>query len=98
MQFSASRYLKSSPSVCVCMCVSVCMCMYAVCVQLWLSALIFCRRSRIGDLFGKVSSPKLHSQYGKAREADGHYQEKAKAYEAAREFDSAIRYVYVYMY
>ncbi len=75
-----------------------CMCVHTVCVQLWLSALIFCRRSRVGDLFGKVSSPKLHSQYGKAREADGHYQEAAKSYEAAREFDSAIRYVYVYMY
>lgn len=41
----------------------------------------------------KVTSPKLHAQYGKAREADGHYMDAARAYEAAREFDNAVRYV-----
>ncbi len=55
------------------------------------AALAISHRRRVGDLLEKVSSAKLHAQYGKAREADGHYQEAAKAYETAREFDNAVR-------
>ena len=36
-------------------------------------------------------SPKLHGQYAKAREADGHYKEAARAYESAKDYDSAVR-------
>ena len=40
-----------------------------------------------------MSSPKLHAQYAKAREADGHFKEAARAYEAAKDYDNAVRYV-----
>lgn len=50
-------------------------------------------RNKVGELFSKVSSPKLHAQYAKAREADGHFKEAAKAYEAAKDYDNAVRYV-----
>lgn len=39
-----------------------------------------------------VTSPKLHIQYAKAKEADGRYKEAAKAYEAAKDNDNVIRY------
>ena len=58
-----------------------------------MNALVVMFRSRVGDLFSKVSSPKLHGQYAKAREVDGQYREAARAYEAAKEFDSAVRLV-----
>ena len=45
----------------------------------------------MGELLTKVSSGRLHAQYAKAREADGHFSEAAKAYEAARDHDSAAR-------
>ena len=48
-------------------------------------------REKVGELLGKVSSTRLHAQYAKAREADGHYLEAAKAYETARDHDSATR-------
>lgn len=51
-------------------------------------------RNKVGELFSKVSSPKLHAQYAKAREADGHFKEAAKAYEAAKDYDNAVRYVW----
>jgi WD repeat-containing protein 19 len=38
-----------------------------------------------------VTSPKLHAQYAKAKEADGQYKEAAKAYEAAKDYDNVIR-------
>ena len=38
-----------------------------------------------------VTSPKLHAQYAKAKEADGRYKEAAVAYEAAKDYDSVIR-------
>ena len=40
-----------------------------------------------------MTSTKIHGQYAKAREVDKKYIEAAKAYEFAREYDSAIRYV-----
>ena len=48
-------------------------------------------RNKVGELLGKVTSSRLHAQFAKAREADGHYQEAARAYETARDFDSAVR-------
>ena len=48
-------------------------------------------RNKVGELFAKVSSPKLHAQYAKAREADGHFKEAAGAYEAAKDYDNAVR-------
>lgn len=51
-----------------------------------------CRR-KVGDMLERVKSPKLHGQYAKAREADGHYKEAAAAYESAKDYDSAVRWV-----
>ena len=41
-----------------------------------------------------MTSPKLHAQYAKAKEADGKYKEAATAYEAAKDYDSVIRYAF----
>ena len=38
-----------------------------------------------------VTSPKIHAQYGKAKEADGYYKEAYKAYLTAKEYENAIR-------
>lgn len=46
----------------------------------------------MGELLANVTSPKLHAQYAKAKEADGKYKEAAAAYEAAKDYDSVIRY------
>ena len=48
-------------------------------------------RNKVGELLVHVSSPKLHAQYAKAKEADGKYKEAANAYEAAKDYDSVIR-------
>lgn len=48
----------------------------------------------MGSLLPHVSSPKLHIQYAKAKEADGRYKEAAKAYEVAKDYDNVIRYVF----
>ena len=48
-------------------------------------------RNKVGELLSHVTSPKLHIQYAKAREADGKYKEAAKAYEAAKDYDNVIR-------
>lgn len=50
-------------------------------------------RNKVGDILAHITSPKLHAQYAKAREADGHFKEAAVAYEAARDHDNAVRYV-----
>lgn len=48
----------------------------------------------MGQLLPRLSkATKLYSQYAKARETDGYYQEAATAYEKAKEYDSAIRQV-----
>ena len=38
-----------------------------------------------------VTSPKIHSQYARAKEAEGRYKEAAAAYETAKDWDSVIR-------
>ncbi|XP_073252735.1 WD repeat-containing protein 19-like [Porites lutea] len=47
--------------------------------------------AKVGELLANVTSPKLHAQYAKAKEADGKYKEAAAAYEAAKDYDSVIR-------
>ncbi|KAK3739122.1 hypothetical protein QZH41_010524, partial [Actinostola sp. cb2023] len=47
--------------------------------------------AKVGELLNQVTSPKLHSQYAKAKEADGKYKEAARAYESAKDYDNVIR-------
>ncbi|KAK7098094.1 WD repeat-containing protein 19-like [Littorina saxatilis] len=46
---------------------------------------------KVGDLLTKITSPKIHAQYAKAKEADGRYKEAAEAYKMAKEWDNVIR-------
>lgn len=48
--------------------------------------------NKVGELLQRVPSPKLHLQYAKAREAEGRYKEAVASYEAAKDYDSVIRY------
>lgn len=48
-----------------------------------------------------VTAPKIHSQYARAREAEGRYKDAVVAYENAKDWDSVIRYaviVYRFVY
>lgn len=54
--------------------------------------LIIINRRKAGELLERVTSPKLHTQYARAQEADGMYKEAAKAYEAAKDHENAVRY------
>ncbi|XP_019617748.1 PREDICTED: WD repeat-containing protein 19-like [Branchiostoma belcheri] len=47
--------------------------------------------AKVGELLPQVSSPKIHAQYAKAKEAEGRYKEAALAYESAKDFDNVIR-------
>lgn len=47
--------------------------------------------AKVGELLAHVTSPKLHVQYAKAKEADGKYKDAAAAYEAAKDYDNFIR-------
>ncbi|XP_046853283.1 WD repeat-containing protein 19-like [Xenia sp. Carnegie-2017] len=47
--------------------------------------------NKVGSVLSKVSSPKLHIQYAKAKESDGCYKEAAKSYEIAKDYDNVIR-------
>jgi len=49
----------------------------------------------VSEMLPHVTAPKIHSQYARAREAEGRYKEAAVAYENARDYDSVIRYVVV---
>ncbi|KAL1529596.1 hypothetical protein AB1Y20_000539 [Prymnesium parvum] len=44
-----------------------------------------------GPLMGRITSPKLHAEFGKAKEAEGSYEEAAVAFEAASDMDSVVR-------
>ncbi|KAF4071641.1 hypothetical protein AMELA_G00275630 [Ameiurus melas] len=56
------------------------------------SVYIRCKNwAKVGELLPHVSSPRIHLQYAKAKEADGKYKEAAMAYESARDWDSVIR-------
>ncbi|XP_070553702.1 WD repeat-containing protein 19-like isoform X2 [Ptychodera flava] len=47
--------------------------------------------TKVGELLPQVTSPKIHAQYAKAKEADGRYKEAALAYENAKDYDNVIR-------
>ncbi|KAG7313919.1 hypothetical protein KOW79_022415 [Hemibagrus wyckioides] len=56
------------------------------------SVYIRCKNwAKVGELLPHVSSPKIHLQYAKAKEADGKYKEAVLAYESARDWDSVVR-------
>ncbi|XP_046624059.1 WD repeat-containing protein 19 isoform X1 [Neodiprion virginianus] len=46
---------------------------------------------KVGQLLPQISSPKIHIQFAKAKELEGKYEEAAKAYETAKDFDNIIR-------
>ncbi|XP_024939624.1 WD repeat-containing protein 19 isoform X2 [Cephus cinctus] len=46
---------------------------------------------KVGQLLPQISSPKINIQYAKAKEAEGKYEEAAKAYETAKDYDNIIR-------
>jgi len=48
-------------------------------------------RSKVGELLNHITSPKIHIQYAKAKEADGRYKEAADAYKHAKDWDNVIR-------
>lgn len=47
--------------------------------------------SKVGELLMNTSSPKLHTQYAKAREAEGRFKEAALAYCNAADWSNAVR-------
>ncbi|XP_067012869.2 WD repeat-containing protein 19 [Anabrus simplex] len=47
--------------------------------------------AKVGELLPNITSPKIHLQYAKAKEADGKYKEAAEAYELARDWDNVVR-------
>uniref|UniRef100_A0A6I8R870 WD repeat-containing protein 19 n=1 Tax=Xenopus tropicalis TaxID=8364 RepID=A0A6I8R870_XENTR len=56
------------------------------------SVYIRCKNwAKVGELLPHVSSPKIHLQYAKAKEADGKYKEAVLAYENAKDWDNVIR-------
>ena len=46
---------------------------------------------KVGQLLPQISSPKINIQYAKAKESEGKYEEAARAYETAKDFDNIIR-------
>ena len=42
-----------------------------------------------------VTAPKIHSQYARAREAEGRYKDAVIAYQNAKDWESVIRYVVI---
>jgi WD repeat-containing protein 19 len=54
--------------------------------------------SKVGELLSLkvneeslIKSPKIHSQYAKAKEADGYYKDAFRSYMNAKEYENAIR-------
>ncbi|XP_058805723.1 WD repeat-containing protein 19 [Phymastichus coffea] len=46
---------------------------------------------KVGQLLPQISSPKINIQYAIAKETEGKYEEAARAYEAAKDYDNIIR-------
>ncbi|XP_012136571.2 intraflagellar transport protein Oseg6 isoform X1 [Megachile rotundata] len=46
---------------------------------------------KVGQLLPQISSAKINIQYAKAKEAEGKYDEAAKAYETAKDYENIIR-------
>uniref|UniRef100_A0A3P8UWS2 WD repeat-containing protein 19 n=1 Tax=Cynoglossus semilaevis TaxID=244447 RepID=A0A3P8UWS2_CYNSE len=56
------------------------------------SVYIRCKNwAKVGELLPHVSSPKIHLQYAKAKEADGKYKDAAQAFESAKDWENMIR-------
>ncbi|KAK2918993.1 WD repeat-containing protein 19 [Channa argus] len=56
------------------------------------SVYIRCKNwAKVGELLPHVSSPKIHLQFAKAKEADGKYKDAAQAYESAKDWENVIR-------
>ena len=53
---------------------------------------VYCR-TKVGELLHHITSPKIHIQYAKAKEADGRYKEAAEAFKHAKDWDNVIRYI-----
>ncbi|CAD5124243.1 DgyrCDS12539 [Dimorphilus gyrociliatus] len=47
--------------------------------------------TKVGELLPNVTSPKIHGQYARAKEAEGRYKEAVQAYTTAKEWDDVIR-------
>lgn len=47
--------------------------------------------NKVGELLQLITSPKIHSQYAKAKEAEGYFKEAFKSYMNAKEYENAIR-------
>ncbi|KAJ3110612.1 WD repeat-containing protein 19 [Phlyctochytrium bullatum] len=47
--------------------------------------------AKVGNLLEKIQSPKIFSQYAKAKEAIGQFAEASDAYEKAQDFDNVVR-------
>ena len=45
----------------------------------------------MGELLKYITTPKLLTQYAKAKEHDGKYKEAATAYKKAKDYESVIR-------
>lgn len=46
---------------------------------------------KVGQLLPQISSPKINVQYAKAKESEGNYEEAARAYETAKDYENIIR-------
>ncbi|CAG5102206.1 Similar to Wdr19: WD repeat-containing protein 19 (Mus musculus) [Cotesia congregata] len=46
---------------------------------------------KVGQLLPQISAPKINIQYAKAKEAEGKYDDAARAYEIAKDYDNIIR-------
>uniref|UniRef100_A0A669CGS2 WD repeat domain 19 n=1 Tax=Oreochromis niloticus TaxID=8128 RepID=A0A669CGS2_ORENI len=56
------------------------------------SAYIRCKNwTKVEELLPNISSPEIHLQHAKAKEAEGKYKDAARAYESAKDWDSVIR-------
>ena len=55
-------------------------------------------RAKVGELLPNVVTPKIHSQYARAREAEGKFREAAAAYASAKEWENVIRYTIAGLY
>ncbi|KAL3878608.1 hypothetical protein ACJMK2_030942 [Sinanodonta woodiana] len=47
--------------------------------------------TKVGEMLNHITSPKIHIQYAKAKEADGRYKEAADAFKRAKDWDNVIR-------
>lgn len=46
---------------------------------------------KVGEFMEFVTSPKIHLMYAKAKEAEGKYEEAARAYNLAQDYSSVVR-------